>query len=94
MWSVYSTPSLLRSWNSVSLVRLFLHLSSSNQAFSNAYPTYFIVILDLNVATSVRATLPQNLQFDTDDHIEDDLPLRSRVLALSSSFMRMERGPT
>ena len=52
------------------------------------------VILIPNVATWVHAALIQKLQFDTDDHLEDDLPLRSRVLSPSTCFMRMERGPT
>lgn len=69
---------------------LFHH--SSNQAYSNAYPRYFIVA-ESSLAHTRHATLTQKLQFDTDDRLEGDLPLRSRGLSLSSCFMRMERGP-
>lgn len=65
-------------------------VDSFNQACTHAYPRYS----SPNVASCVRATLLQRPQFDSLDHLEDILPLRSRVLSLSSCFMRMERGPT
>lgn len=68
--------------------------SGTEQCISEVLYCRRAIILDPNVASSVRATLTQKLQFDTDDHLEDDLPLRSRVLPLSTCFMRMERGPT
>lgn len=51
-----------------------------------------MVWVPLSSSESVGATLTQKLQFDTDDHSEDYLPLRSRVLSPPFSFMRMERG--